>query len=158
MLERFHYNNNLMFLSKCRLFAYKQVVKFWPWIYRHFYCMHLGNNVQISRKASLDRAINPKGIHIGDFSRIAGNVLILTHDACRGLKADTRIGKKCFIGARAIILPGVTIGDEVIVGAGAVVTKDVPSNCIVAGNPAKIIKQNIHCGPYGKLIQSSDFN
>ena len=50
-------------------------------------------------------------------------------------------------------MPGVTIGDEVIVGSGAVVTKDVPSNCIVAGNPAKIIKEGIHTTKYGKLIE-----
>jgi acetyltransferase-like isoleucine patch superfamily enzyme len=53
-------------------------------------------------------------------------------------------------------MPGITIGDEVIVGAGAVVTKDVPSNCIVAGNPARIIRTNIHTGRFGQLIQSKE--
>lgn len=47
-----------------------------------------------------------------------------------------RIGARCFIGARAFILPGVVIGDDAIVGAGSVVTKSVPANTIVAGNPA----------------------
>lgn len=50
-------------------------------------------------------------------------------------------------------MPGITIGDEVVVGSGAVVTKDVPSNSIVAGNPAKIIKQGIHTKNYGKIIE-----
>ena len=50
------------------------------------------------------------------------------------------------------ILPGVHIGDNVIVGMGAVVTKDVPNNCIVAGNPARIIRENIKVGKYGVLI------
>lgn len=49
----------------------------------------------------------------------------------------------------------VKIGDEVIVGAGAIVTKDVPSNCIVVGNPARVIKQNIHTGKYGYLLENT---
>lgn len=52
-----------------------------------------------------------------------------------------KIGKRCWIGANAIILPGVTIGDNCVVAAGSVVTKDVPSNCTVAGVPARIIKK-----------------
>ena len=114
----------------------------------------LGGESLISRKATLDRGINPKGIHIGHHTRVTGGVLILAHDACRSLKTDTRIGDNCFIGTRSIILPGVTIGNEVIVGAGSVVTKDVPNNCIVAGNPAKIIQQNIHCDHYGVQIKN----
>ncbi len=51
---------------------------------------------------------------------------------------------------------GVTIGDEVIVGSGAIVTKDVPSNCIVAGNPARIIRRNIHTDNYGMLIYEAE--
>lgn len=51
------------------------------------------------------------------------------------------IGDDVWIGANAVILPGVTIGNHVVVAAGAVVTKDVPDNCIVAGVPAKILKK-----------------
>ena len=51
-----------------------------------------------------------------------------------------KIGKKVWLGANSIILPGVDIGDGAIVGAGAVVTKNVPQGCLVGGNPAKIIK------------------
>lgn len=54
--------------------------------------------------------------------------------------APVVIGKDCWIGGAAILLPGVTIGDGSTVGAGAVVTKDVPSRCVVAGNPARIIR------------------
>jgi galactoside O-acetyltransferase len=51
------------------------------------------------------------------------------------------IGKNVWLGAGAIILPGVTIGDNSIVGAGSVVTKDVPANVIVVGNPARVLRQ-----------------
>ncbi|MGB1311421.1 MAG: DapH/DapD/GlmU-related protein, partial [Leucothrix sp.] len=67
--------------------------------------------------------------------------------------AKTRIGKHCFIGCASIILPNVTIGDQVIVAAGSVVTKDVPSNSIVAGNPAKVIKSDIQTIEYGMLAE-----
>nr|WP_303234909.1 DapH/DapD/GlmU-related protein [Methanosphaera cuniculi] len=52
------------------------------------------------------------------------------------------MGKRCWIGTNAIILPGVTIGDNVIVAAGSVVTKDIPDNMIVGGVPAHIIREN----------------
>ena len=50
-----------------------------------------------------------------------------------------KIGRGCFIGARSIILKGVTLGDRVVIGAGSVVTKDVPAYTIAAGNPARIV-------------------
>ncbi len=51
------------------------------------------------------------------------------------------IKRNAWIGANATILPGITIGENAIVAAGAVVTKDVPANCVVAGVPAKIVKE-----------------
>ena len=108
--------------------------------------------MRIAWSAHLDKSINPRGMYIDDETLITREVMILAHDASRGLKLNTKIGKRCFIGVRSIILPGVTIGDEVIVGAGSIITKDVPSNCIVAGNPAKILRENINCGPYGRFI------
>jgi len=89
-----------------------------------------------------------KGIHIGENCLIATGTVILSHDHCKRVDsmpylADTFIGDNCFIGIRAFVMPGVRIGNEVIVGSMSVVTKDVPSNCIVAGNPAKIIKTGI---------------
>lgn len=59
------------------------------------------------------------------------------------LKREVFIGERCSIGTGSIIVGGVRIGDEVIVGAGSVVVKDVPSNCIVAGNPARVIRTGI---------------
>lgn len=114
------------------------------------YGAHLHPTVLISSSVIIDKA-NPGGVYIGEYSYLAGDVLVLAHDMCRHLHTKTYIGKRCFIGARAIIMPGVNIGDEVVVGSGAVVTKDVPSNCIVAGNPAKIIKEGIHTKNYGIL-------
>jgi acetyltransferase-like isoleucine patch superfamily enzyme len=88
-------------------------------------------------------------IEIGDRVTVAANVAFLTHDGAtwllrdeRGRKqhyAPIRIGSDCFVGYGAIILPGVEIGDRVIVGAGSVVTKSVPANSVVAGNPARHI-------------------
>jgi acetyltransferase-like isoleucine patch superfamily enzyme len=60
-----------------------------------------------------------------------------------GKKVNTSIGDFCVICIGSIIMGGVNIGNEVVVGAGSVITKDVPSNVIIAGNPARIIKNNI---------------
>lgn len=68
------------------------------------------------------------------------------------MQCDTYIGDKCFVGANAIIMCGLKIGNEVVVGAGSVVTKDVPSNCIVVGNPARIIRTGIHTRKYGQIV------
>nr|WP_317281937.1 DapH/DapD/GlmU-related protein [uncultured Sellimonas sp.] len=90
------------------------------------------------------------GIYIGDDSLIGSNVVMATinHDqdpTSRGNNhpASIHIGKKVWIGSHATILPGVTIGDNAIVAAGAVVTKDVPANTIVGGVPAKVLKHII---------------
>ena len=84
-------------------------------------------------------------ITIGDNVVLAPRVHILAHDASTGLfmgktrAANVAIGNNVFIGAGAIILPGVHIGSNVIVGAGSIVTKDIPDKSVVAGNPARVI-------------------
>ncbi len=105
--------------------------------------MDIGKNCRISWKAHLDKSINPEGIHIGDNTWVLSGAMILAHDHCRGLITDTWIGENCVIGIRSIIMPGVTIGKECVIGGGSVVTKDVPNNCIAAGNPAKVIRENV---------------
>ena len=116
----------------------------YPAFLRKVYKMDLGKGVRIAHKAHLDKSINPRGIHIGDRTWVLNGAFVMAHDHCRALRTDTFIGQDCVIGVNAIIMPGVHIGDEVIIGSGAIVTKDIPSNCIAAGNPAKVIKTNIH--------------
>jgi acetyltransferase-like isoleucine patch superfamily enzyme len=88
-------------------------------------------------------------ITIGDDVAIANEVYITDSDS-HGVEGrpvrelPVRIGDGAWIGARAIILPGVTIGTRALVAAGAVVTKDVPDDTLVAGNPARIIRQLIY--------------
>ncbi|MBB1200419.1 maltose O-acetyltransferase [Enterobacteriaceae bacterium 89] len=88
-------------------------------------------------------------IHIGDNCMLAPGVHIYT--ATHPLDAETRnsgaeygkpvtIGHNVWIGGRAVINPGVTIGDNAVIASGAVVVKDVPANAVVGGNPAKVIK------------------
>lgn len=90
-----------------------------------------------------------RSIEVGDGTQIGGGAMILDSDfhprdpdGTLGtdpakVSAAVRIGKRCFIGSRAIILKGVTLGDGAVVGAGAVVTRDVGAGEICAGNPAR---------------------
>jgi len=114
--------------------------------------MDIASTARMSLSAVLDKTY-PEGIHIGESSFVANGAIVLSHDFTRAKYAHTYIGKQCFIGMNAIIMPGVVIGDQVVVGAGAVVTKSVPSNCIVAGNPARIIKSNIRTTQLGQICQ-----
>lgn len=121
------------------------------------YKMNISPTARISLGAKLDKTY-PQGIHIDDESYVASGALIFSHDYSRGVRTNTFIGKRCFIGANAIILPGIRIGDSVIVGAGSVVTQDIPSGCIVAGNPAKILREQITTTIYGKLVTEVEEN
>lgn len=87
---------------------------------------------------------------IGDYVMIGPNTLIATvnhpmspkqHRQKMAQGTPVTIGNDVWIGGNCTILPGVTIGNNVVVAAGAVVTKDVPDNCLVAGVPAKVIRK-----------------
>lgn len=128
------------------------LVDLYPHYLRLRYGMDIGKNCRISWKAHLDKSINPKGIHIGDNTWVLSGAMILAHDHCRSLTADTYIGENCVIGIRSIIMPGLSIGNQVVIGGGgSVVTKDIQSNCIAAGNPAKVIKENVNV-QNGKIL------
>ena len=119
------------------------------------YRMNISSNARVSFGARLDKTY-PQGIHIDDESYVTSGAIIFAHDFSRGLHTNTFIGKKCFIGANAIIMPGLRIGDSVIVGSGAVVTKDIPDGCVVVGNPARIIRENITTTTYGKMVSKGN--
>jgi acetyltransferase-like isoleucine patch superfamily enzyme len=112
--------------------------------------MDLDPTCQFSLTTRFDKTF-PRGIHVGAETYLAFEAAILSHEMIRALYAHTRIGRRCFIGARSMIMPGIVVGDGSIVAAGSVVTKDVPARSIVAGNPAKIIRSDIDVGPYGRL-------
>ena len=93
-----------------------------------------------------------KSVTIGDHTMIGSGCLITDTDShsldymerrngAEPVSCPITIGNDVFIGARSIILKGVTIGDRAIVGAGSVVTHDVPADCTVAGNPARVLRQ-----------------
>ena len=91
----------------------------YPAYLRLVYKMSLGKGVRIAYRAHLDKSINPRGIHIGDRTWVLNGAFVMAHDHCRHLKADTYIGSDCVIGINAIIMPGLHIGNQVIIGGGA---------------------------------------
>lgn len=99
---------------------------------------------------SIDRE-RPWMLHIGDYCKITKGTVILTHDYSRsvlrrfygeiiGEAGETIIGNNVFIGMNSVILMGSKIGDNVIIGAGSVVSGEIPDNCVAAGNPCRVIR------------------
>lgn len=109
--------------------------------------VHLGKNVYINFNLT---CVDDTHIYIGDYCMMGPNVMITTaghplHPDLReqGLQYNfpVRIGRNCWIGAGVNIMPGITIGDNVVIGSGSVVTKDLPDNVIAVGNPCRILRE-----------------
>ncbi len=109
--------------------------------------IHFGKNVYVNFNATF---VDDTHIYVGDYTMLAPNVVIATAShpilpSLRGEKAlqfntPVKIGKNCWLGAGVIVLPGVTIGDNTVIGAGSVVTKDIPANVVAVGNPCKVLR------------------
>lgn len=109
--------------------------------------VHLGRNIYINYGA---RFVDDTHIYIGDYTMLGPNVVIATagHPIDPELRKmglqynmPVRIGCNCWLGAGVIVMPGVTIGDNTVIGAGSVVTKDIPSGVVAVGNPCKVMRE-----------------
>jgi len=107
--------------------------------YYRFMGITIGKNCYISSDARID--IRRGKITLGDNVTIAGGSYVLGHTGWRASKEgeETRLEDNVKIYVNAVIFPGVTVGENSCVGAGAIVTGDVPPNVIVMGNPARVI-------------------
>ena len=108
--------------------------------------VHMGKNVYANFNLTL---VDDGEIYIGDYTMIGPNVTIATagHPVLPELRQEpyqfnipVHIGKNVWIGAGVIILPGVTVGDNTVIGAGSVVTKDIPSDVVAVGNPCRVLR------------------
>ena len=109
--------------------------------------VHFGKNVFANFNLTL---VDDTHIYVGDCVMFAPNVTIATaaHPVSPALREKgyqynlpVHIGRNCWLGAGVIVLPGVSIGENTIVGAGSVVTKDLPANVIAVGNPCRVLRE-----------------
>ena len=109
--------------------------------------VHFGKNVYANFNLTL---VDDGHIYVGDYTMIGPNVTIATagHPILPELREkgyqynmEVHIGKNCWLGSGVVVLPGVTIGDNVVVGAGSIVTKDLPSNVVAVGNPCRVLRE-----------------
>lgn len=109
--------------------------------------VHFGKNVYANFNLTL---VDDTHIYVGDYTMFGPGVVVATagHPLLPELRqegyqynAPVHIGKNCWIGAGVMIVPGITIGDNVVIGAGSVVTKDLPSNVLAVGNPCRVLRE-----------------
>lgn len=109
--------------------------------------VHFGNHVYANFGLTL---VDDTHIYVGDNTMFGPHVTVATagHPIDPTLRAKEyqynmpiHIGKNCWIGAGALILPGVTIGDNTVIGAGSVVTKDIPSSVVAVGTPCRVMRE-----------------
>ena len=109
-----------------------------------------GRNITLGKRVFINsgcRFQDQGGISIGDDCLIGHNAVLATlnHDLSPSRRADMHpapitLGRNVWLGSNVTVLPGVTIGDDAVVAAGAVVTKDVPARAVVVGSPARVIR------------------
>ncbi|MFB4210422.1 DapH/DapD/GlmU-related protein [Shouchella sp. JSM 1781072] len=136
------------FWKVVKIFLVSQVARITPsmrmknWLYRTFLNMKIGQYTAFALMVMVD-AMFPERIKVGTNSIIGYNTTILAHEYLikEYRLGDVIIGNDVMIGANCTILPGVTIGDRAVVGAGTVVHKDVAADTFVAGNPMCFIKK-----------------
>ncbi|MFS0787735.1 acyltransferase [Shouchella sp. 1P09AA] len=136
------------FWKVVKIFLVSQVARITPsmrmknWLYRTFLNMKIGQYTAFALMVMVD-AMFPERIKVGTNSIIGYNTTILAHEYLINeyRLGDVIIGNDVMIGANCTILPGVTIGDRAVVGAGTVVHKDVAADTFVAGNPMRFIKK-----------------
>ena len=113
------------------------------WAGKH---VHFGKGVYANFNLT---CIDDTHIYVGDYTMIAPNVILATatHPILPKLREETyqynmpiHIGRNCWLGAGVIVLPGVTIGDNTVVGAGSLVNKDLPANVVAVGNPCRVMR------------------
>lgn len=109
--------------------------------------VHFGNNVYANFGLTM---VDDTHIYVGDCTMFGPNVVVATagHPINPELRAKAyqfnmpvHIGRNCWIGAGALIMPGVTIGDNTVIGAGSVVTKNIPANVVAVGNPCRVLRE-----------------
>ena len=109
--------------------------------------VHFGKHIYANFNLTM---VDDTHIYVGDHTMFGPNVTIATagHPIWPALREKgyqynmpVRIGKNCWLGAGVIVMPGVTIGDNVVVGAGSIVTKDIPSNVVAVGNPCRVLRE-----------------
>ncbi len=109
--------------------------------------VHFGKNVYANFNLTL---VDDTHIYVGDYTMIGPNVTIATaaHPVLPELREKgyqynmpVHIGKNCWLGAGVLIMPGVTIGDNTVIGAGSVVTRDIPANVVAVGSPCKVLRE-----------------
>ena len=131
-------------------------------------CNGPNSTVKIGRGVGIfeNTVINPsEPIEIGDNCGIGADVMIWTHgawlDITQGFPSDfgpVKIGKNVWLPARSIVLPNVTVGDDVVIGINSIVNKNLPSGCLAAGAPCKIIKKDMYPKKYSEEKISSMIN
>ena len=109
--------------------------------------VHFGHHVYANFNLTL---VDDTHIYVGDYTMFGPNVVVATagHPIVPELRelayqynAPVHIGRNCWIGAGVIVLPGITIGDNSVIGAGSVVTKDIPANVVAVGNPCRVLRE-----------------